>query len=121
MNNKQQVIGALKVLKDSYGVAASAKQNIAVGRAIALVDVVMNDTPTKDVIGIDWKPLDITQMIIKKPYLLAGLGWTAPDVGVLLDTGFIESWNLNGDAEYILYDRDKISHYAEFNMPEGGE
>lgn len=119
MNNKQQVIGALKVLQNSYGVAASHKQNIAVARAIDIVEAVMIDSPAP---ALDWNPINITQMKPGQDYLLWGHKWSSPDVGFLTSAGYFISERTEAyDDERITYREADLTHYAEFNKPEGIE
>lgn len=117
MNNKQQVIGALKVLQDSYGIAANSKQNIAVGRAIAIVEVVMSNTTTSPTTpAIDWKPINVTHMEVDKLYLFWCESAGAPETGCVTRHGdFINTWGDRFEFE------DVPTHYAEFNKPEGTE
>lgn len=118
MNSKQNIVKLLNVLKDTYPKSRAFQAHDAVDRAIRIVNAVTSLTP-----AIEWKPFNKDEMEVGKWYLICGIKWDYPDIGKLLDSGLIESGNAEdewGGAPY-LYGVEDVTHYAEFNKPEGVE
>lgn len=113
MNSKQNIVKLLNVLKDTYPKSRAFQAHDAVDRAIRIVDAVTSLTP-----ALDWKPINITQMETLKPYLLWCAEIDVPDVGYM---------DILGKFYSSLYDTNlfdecelkNVTHYAEFNKPEG--
>lgn len=114
MNNKQQVIGALKVLLNAYSTVNNPQVHYAVQRAIDIVEAVMSNVTYPSAPAIDWKPINITQMVVHKDYLIMSDSLVAPTVGYVSSNGTIHKL-VNGA---II---DEPTHYAEYNLPEGVE
>jgi hypothetical protein len=82
------------------------------GYAHAIVDVDhFPDDPTP---AIDWKPINITQMKVGRNYLLWDECHVCPIAGFMDASGDL----IKLSSGRVLND---VTHYAEFNKPEGVE
>jgi hypothetical protein len=114
--NKDKLLQQLRKELDNLAPDTHFKR----GYAHAIIDVDhFRDEPTP---ALDWKPINITQMQPDKDYLVWGHKWSAPDVAYLTGAGyFISERTEVYDDERVTYREAELTHYAEFNKPEGME
>lgn len=114
LENMREILGKLTPMTD---------YRTGFENAIYVVNEMLNEDPVQPMTpAIEWKPINITQIKVGEHYLLWGHKWECPDVAQLSGSGyFISERTEMYDDERVTYRESDLTHYAEFNKPEGTE
>lgn len=118
MKTKLKVINTIRIFRDGYKINSAPWK--AIDQVMLAVDNVMDSVPIFPAApAIDWKVICKADMDFNKMYLLWGTGWETPDVGFMSEWGII--YSAYPDENGGTCTLDNVTHYAEFNKPEGVE